>query len=60
MKRRIISCLLAVALLWTIHQHAVPFLRQTEGSDQGSVLGRQRICAVIQAAGVRQLPVATE
>lgn len=44
----------------SVYRYSVPVLRQTTGSDQGSILGRQRICFAIQTVGVRLLPMAPE
>ena len=40
--------------------HLDPVLRSTPGSDQGTVLGRERICAALQEAGVGFFPMAQE
>ena len=37
-----------------------PVLRSTPGSDQGTVLGRERVCAALQEAGVGFFPMAQE
>ncbi len=42
------------------HQHTVSVLRQTSGSYQSFILGRQWIHTALQAVRIRQFPMATE
>lgn len=43
-----------------ISKRSVSVLWETAGPDQGTVLGRRRVCAGVQAAEERELPMASK